>query len=317
LTTITALPMNSIFFGTDNGYYVPDTLHRKMITCGLIPVVNRGNGTDLDMEEERIKHLMLQESIMASKDRIAKLRMEIEREGKSLEKFKGETERAATQMELEKMRAALKFAEELQGEEELAEQAELAALMDVSDVRQHMVDCEELVASIKAMNESYVTQKNCMLKAQFLLEARQIKLLSELQSIFPIERLENGEHCIRGVELPMDTSQKDDDQISTALGYVVHVLLLASKYLEVPLRYQLMFYASRSMIRDPVQANSSALPLFRRGTERERFDRAIVWLKRDIEQLLLTRGIPYEPSRCILFNINKVFEHEMCPTLAL
>ena len=78
-----------------------------------------------------------------------------------------------------------------------------------------------------------------------------------------------------------------------------------------------MFYASRSMIRDPVQANGNALPLFRRGTERERFDRAIVWLKRDIEQLLLTRGIPYEANKCILFNVNKIFEHEMGLSFAL
>jgi hypothetical protein len=56
---------------------------------------------------------------------------------------------------------------------------------------------------------------------------------------------------IRGIELPMviDTrsgtldpsrspftlplSLKDDEQISTALGYVVHLLSLASKYLQV------------------------------------------------------------------------------------
>ncbi len=39
---------------------------------------------------------------------------------------------------------------------------------------------------------------------QFLLEARKIKLLSELQTIYPIERLDNGEYAIRGVEMPAD-----------------------------------------------------------------------------------------------------------------
>jgi hypothetical protein len=39
---------------------------------------------------------------------------------------------------------------------------------------------------------------------QFLLEARKVKLLSELQTIYPIERLDNGEYAIRGVELPAD-----------------------------------------------------------------------------------------------------------------
>ena len=39
---------------------------------------------------------------------------------------------------------------------------------------------------------------------KFLLEARQIKLLSELQTIYPIELLDNGEHAIRGLELQAD-----------------------------------------------------------------------------------------------------------------
>lgn len=33
--------------------------------------------------------------------------------------------------------------------------------------------------------------------------------------------------------MPSDLSLRDDDQISSALGYVVHLMLLASKYLEV------------------------------------------------------------------------------------
>jgi len=36
------------------------------------------------------------------------------------------------------------------------------------------------------------------------LEARKIKLLSELQTIYPIERLDNGEYAIRGIEMPAD-----------------------------------------------------------------------------------------------------------------
>ena len=32
------------------------------------------------------------------------------------------------------------------------------------------------------------------------------------------------------------------------------------------------------------------MPLFKRGVERERFDCAISWLKKAIQQLLLTRG---------------------------
>ena len=40
---------------------------------------------------------------------------------------------------------------------------------------------------------------------KFLLEARKMKLLSELQTIYPIERVDSsGEYAIRGLELPAD-----------------------------------------------------------------------------------------------------------------
>ena len=39
---------------------------------------------------------------------------------------------------------------------------------------------------------------------QFLLEARQVKLLGELQLLFPITRLDNGEYAIRSLELSYD-----------------------------------------------------------------------------------------------------------------
>lgn len=69
---------------------------------------------------------------------------------------------------------------------------------------------------------------------EFLLEARQMKLLGELQSIYPIERLEQ-EYAIRGLELPADivNSTRDDEHISSALGYVCHVVFMLSKYLQV------------------------------------------------------------------------------------
>ena len=117
-----------------------------------------------------------------------------------------------------------------------------------------------------------------------------------------------------------NSSVKDDEHVSAALGYVVHLTLLASKYLEVPLRYQMLFMGSRSFIRDPVLgATGGTLPLFRRNVEKERFDRAVAWLRRDVEQLLQTRGVLYEHGRDsnILYNLHQLFFCEMCPRLAL
>jgi hypothetical protein len=64
------------------------------------------------------------------------------------------------------------------------------------------------------------------------------------------------------------------------------------------------------MIKDSVIGRGGALPLFKRGVERERFDRAREWLLRDIEQLMLFRGIPYEKKRGMLGNLKALFSYE-------
>jgi hypothetical protein len=71
------------------------------------------------------------------------------------------------------------------------------------------------------------------------------------------------------------------------------------------------------MIRDPLQGSAGTLPLFRRNVEKERFDRAVSWLRKDIEQLLSSRGVNYESNKDILCNLHQLFQCEMCPKLAL
>jgi hypothetical protein len=57
----------------------------------------------------------------------------------------------------------------------------------------------------------------------------------ELHDIFPIEIRKGSECFIRDIELPNDliATVKDDDVVASGLGYVVHLLLLCSKYLDV------------------------------------------------------------------------------------
>jgi len=226
---------------------------------------------------------------------------------------------AVAASELELLKRHLLEAEMEMAAEEAAEQADLESLRDTTDIQQSMEQCELYLKEIKETQDRKRQLEEDEVKVQFLLEARQLKLLSELQTIYPIEKVPSSEaggkdrYAIRGVELPpLDSS--NDEQLSTVLGYIVHLMLLASKYLEVPLRYQLLFYASRSMIRDPLQANplQQNLPLHR-TTEPERFKRAIVWLTKDVEQLLLTRSVPYEKNKDILYNLHMLFRTEMSP----
>lgn len=67
-----------------------------------------------------------------------------------------------------------------------------------------------------------------------------------LQAIYPIKFHEKlGEYTIRGLELPTDLYSIDDERVSSALGYTAHLVCMLAKYLKVPLRYQLIYNASR------------------------------------------------------------------------
>lgn len=52
-----------------------------------------------------------------------------------------------------------------------------------------------------------------------------------------------------------------------------------------------------------------------RGAEKERFDRAVIWLQRDVEQLIQSRGIAYDHNQHILYNLQQLFTHEMAPKI--
>lgn len=69
------------------------------------------------------------------------------------------------------------------------------------------------------------------------------------------------------------------------------------------------------MIRDPIQTNGLALPLYRKGVEKERFENAMKWLQRNIEQLINSRGLTYDSKKSMLFNTNQLFECLSCPKI--
>jgi hypothetical protein len=76
------------------------------------------------------------------------------------------------------------------------------------------------------------------------------------------------------------------------------------------------------MIRDPIAVPSNygqvatsvsgvALPLHRKGVEKDRFDLAITWLKCDIEQILNSRKITYDIREGMLANVYTFFNSDL------
>ena len=215
------------------------------------------------------------------------------------------------------LRKQIILAEKAVEEEEHLEKIQLQNLRVQKDQIKHIENCEQRVTNISDLNDLIPRQKDCLFKLQFILESRQIFLINKLSEIYPISKqCSNGDFSftIRGLDL------NDNEICETALGYLVHLLLLISKYLDCPLRYQLLYYSSRSMIKDiiafPALASATAttqgviLPLYRRGIERERFELAIQWVKCDIQQIMLCRQLSYNIEECMLANMYRFFTFE-------
>jgi len=179
----------------------------------------------------------------------------------------------------------------------------------------------EASATQKTENADLNDERDELLRQRFLVEARQVKLLSELQSIYPIQEEGDG-FAIRGLDLPYNYEAKDDEVVSSALGYVTHLMLMLSKYLQIPLRYQLVYSASRSAVRDRVapgretpSPTSNIYPLYRRGVDNARFVTAIEFLQANVRQVLTVRGVHYDEKAHMLKNLNELFKSEIIPEL--
>ncbi len=61
---------------------------------------------------------------------------------------------------------------------------------------------------------------------------------------------------------------------------------------------------------------TALLPLYKAGVDKLRFDFAVMWLRVDIEQLLQTRGLNYNPKQGMLYNIQQIFSCESCLSLS-
>jgi len=100
----------------------------------------------------------------------------------------------------------------------------------------------------------------------------------------------NKLYTIRGLRLPVtNLVSYEDEEISTALGYAGHLVIMLSKYLQVPLRYRIIYRGSRSDVCDDVVQSATQFPLFFRNADEKRFQCGCILLNKNIEHLLNIR----------------------------
>lgn len=70
-------------------------------------------------------------------------------------------------------------------------------------------------------------------------------------------KLPDGRYTIRNVHLPNseDFEGKDEIMVSVALGFVAHLVQMISYFLDVPTRYPICHFGSRSKIIDHITDN--------------------------------------------------------------
>lgn len=177
----------------------------------------------------------------------------------------------------------------------------------------------ELVAKRKSLVEQrrqYFQVRENLLKASSMLALRQKELISELAFVYPIAQFPDKKgYSICFVHLPNseDFNDRDDLMISVALGYVTHVLLMMSHFLDVPLRYPLIHYGTNSSVRDNLVEHFSdkdrEFPLYLKGKEKMLFNYSVYLLNRNIAQLRCNCNLATKDLRFTLHNLHGLFEH--------
>ncbi|GLD95362.1 hypothetical protein PINS_up004006 [Pythium insidiosum] len=166
----------------------------------------------------------------------------------------------------------------------------------------------------KDEKQGILERRHEVLRAAHKIRSRQAMLVQDLGRVYPIEYDGVGDHSIRGIRITKADltigGRADEEQLSTALGYIAHLVFMLSKYLHVNLRYKVMPYSSRSFMKDEINDPHGEYPLYRKGVEKERFERAIHFLRRNVEQLLFARGLDPTKDATILDKLKNLMDAE-------
>lgn len=181
------------------------------------------------------------------------------------------------------------------------------------DLHKEMEQLKEWKKNLVDMRETYVH-----IGAQ--LSFRRKQLISELNHIYPIVQA-NGKHTICGVNLPNseDFAGHDEVMISTALGFVAHLIQMISIFLQLPLRYPINHFGSRSKIVDHIAEKipdkDREFPLFSRGKDKLQFNYGVYLLNKNIAQLRWYFNLPTQDLRATLPNLTALLHLRPGPNM--
>jgi len=158
------------------------------------------------------------------------------------------------------------------------------------------------------------------------LRCRQMRMLHDVCQVYPIENC--GRYwtirglCIVNVETLAHQDLREEETVSTALGYLAHLLVTLAGILEVPLRIWVhQAGCSRSFLSDPHEVSDGSAsprewPLFYgKNLEKSRFEKALRLLRDGMHHFLYSRGYFDERRMCkgnLLECAELILKKEMC-----
>eukprot|EP00475_Leptophrys_vorax_P044339 TRINITY_DN8854_c0_g1_i5.p1 TRINITY_DN8854_c0_g1~~TRINITY_DN8854_c0_g1_i5.p1 ORF type:complete len:376 (-),score=60.03 TRINITY_DN8854_c0_g1_i5:41-1168(-) len=159
-----------------------------------------------------------------------------------------------------------------------------------------ILDAVRQWAAQQALDDETIAKKSMAVgDIEKRIELRRTKMVSQLLNVYPVEIDETAKSrrvAIRGVSV---ANVENEEAISAALGYVTHIVILLSKYLNINLRYKPGFQASRSFIDDEVSLAQQRYPLFLRGGEKEKLGSLRLYC--DLRQIMSVRNVSMAGNR--------------------
>ena len=162
----------------------------------------------------------------------------------------------------------------------------------------------ELIQQLDLPRASAVAKANVKDSAKVQLELRsrtdhlgfrRMTLLKELSMLYPID-YQGKFRVIRGLTLPglsglRRCEIRDEETISTALGYLVHRIYLSCKIVDFNLKFILVPLGSRSVVKDRFSEPSLAeYPLYYKSIDRKKFVTAVQMLHDTLFHFSCSRG---------------------------
>ncbi|KFD51575.1 LOW QUALITY PROTEIN: hypothetical protein M513_07454 [Trichuris suis] len=123
--------------------------------------------------------------------------------------------------------------------------------------------------------------------------------------------LPDAEKYIKVTHPPVGHSHME---VSTALGHTAQLVSVLSRIFNLPLRYPIRLFGSRSAVWDPYMRSESGprahiFPLFSRHQDKLMFEYGVFLLNKNIAQLRRSLGLPTSDLRCTLANVALLLEH--------